>query len=316
MSDKGRTRATNEDYCLFRQEKGLYVVTDGMGGHNAGEVASEHAAKEVDGYLVEERLSDIRGNGEKIREEMILCLKHVHAKILELAETQAGYAGMGCTIVVAFVDGNLVHISHVGDARAYVCDPDQIRLLTMDHSYVMELVKEEQMTLEEARNSPLKNELLQAIGGSPVPISPDYSSHTLKDGDKLLLCSDGLWDMLTDQQIHEIVAAGDPPKIICDKLIQTANNSGGQDNIAVVVVEYRDIQPLAGSERCCGAAEIAQGDPHVAHETINDVRLQKQTSILDPGYPASDRGTENERQAIQKESSDPIGIGNSDERNQ
>ena len=239
ITDTGKARDNNEDYFLVKRSKNLFIVADGMGGHNAGEVASLNATEAVNDHLTPEILAEIKGDRIKINDELNDCLYIANQKILDMAENNTSYVGMGCTLVVALVETGALHISHVGDSRAYLCDENGPNVLTTDHSKVMELVEAGQMTLEEARQSPLKNELSQAIG-SPVPIEPDYNYQALKNGDKVLLCSDGLWDMLADEEIHQIVNQGQPAKSICEELIKKANDAGGHDNITVVLLEYRE----------------------------------------------------------------------------
>jgi len=238
-TDVGMDRANNEDYFLVNLPKNLFIVADGMGGHNAGEVASLNATEAVNDHLTPEILAEIKGDKIKINDELNDCLYIANQKVLDLAENNESYQGMGCTLVVALVERGALHMGHVGDTRAYLCDENGINLLTTDHSKVMELVEAGQMTLEEARQSPLKNELSQAIG-SPLPIIPDYNFTALKNGDKVLLCSDGLWDMLADEEICRIVNQAQPAKSICEELVKKANDAGGHDNITVVVFEYRE----------------------------------------------------------------------------
>ncbi len=240
ITDVGKDRENNEDYFLVKPRKKLFIVADGMGGHSAGEVASLNATEAVNDYFTSEILAAIKGDRIKINDELNDCLYVANQKVLDLAENDPSYHGMGCTLVVALVERGALHIGHVGDTRAYLCDENGIKLLTTDHSKVMELVKAGQMTLAEARQSPLKNELSQAIG-SPLSIIPDYNYHDLKNGDKVLLCSDGLWDMLSDEEIHRVVKQSKPAQSICEELVQKANDAGGYDNITVVLFEYREL---------------------------------------------------------------------------
>ncbi|MCU0287520.1 MAG: protein phosphatase 2C domain-containing protein, partial [Acidobacteria bacterium] len=196
----------------------------------------------VDTYFTPQLISKIQNNDEKIREAIIDSLLNAHKEILRMARGSRNYEGMGCTIVVAFIWGNSLHLGHVGDARAYVCNNSGMKLLTEDHSFVMELVKKGKLTMEEARVSPLKNRLNQAIGAS-VNISPDYRLYHLEIGDRVLLCSDGLWDMLVDEQMYQTIMQDLPPKKICERLIDIANNAGGHDNITAVVFIYSGENP-------------------------------------------------------------------------
>ncbi|MDS4031393.1 MAG: Stp1/IreP family PP2C-type Ser/Thr phosphatase [Candidatus Contendobacter sp.] len=235
MTDPGKIRENNEDSFLLLPEKNLYIVADGMGGHNAGEVASSHAVTEVDNYLSPQLLMKIQGQDNRIRQELRNCLREVNLRIRQQAKAEPRYAGMGCTLVVALVDGDRLHLGHIGDSRAYRCAAIGITALTTDHSVVMELVRAGAMTEAEARASSLKNELTQAIGVRAT-ITPDYGTYTLQPDDWILLCTDGLWDMLTDAEIWEIVRQAKPLAERCQELIDRANAAGGQDNITVVLI--------------------------------------------------------------------------------
>lgn len=239
-SDVGKMRQVNEDFFLINRDKNLFIVADGMGGHNAGDVASMNATQICDSYLTKELINDIKGNNRRIRETIIKSLLHAHLRILEMAEKNPQYEGMGCTIVVGLVYENCIHLCHVGDARAYLSNDSGITLLTMDHSYVMELVQRGKLTLDEARVSPLKNKLNQAIGASKS-INPGYKHCELKEGDKLLLCSDGLWDMLSDYQMFTVLNQNKPIKKICETLIKMANDAGGHDNITALVIQHKEV---------------------------------------------------------------------------
>jgi PPM family protein phosphatase len=239
ITDVGKSRAENEDCFTISNEKNLFIVADGMGGHNAGDVASQNATKMAESYLTREKLEDIRGNIRKTREEIIQSLIYAHNNILKMAESDPQYEGMGCTIVEALIFGNNLHLCHVGDARAYISNENGITLLTRDHSYVMDLVLKGKMTIDEARVSPLKNKLHQAIGASKI-INPEYKHCSLKDGDKILLCSDGLWDMLSDPQMYTVLRQDKPVKKLCEMLIKMANDAGGHDNITAVIIQHKE----------------------------------------------------------------------------
>ena len=257
MTDVGMTRTNNEDYFLISPAKRLYIVADGMGGHSAGEVASLNAVEAVNDYLAPELLARVEAGGEALEAEMKTALRQANRKVLAMAEADAAYRGMGCTLVAAMIAGSDLHVCHVGDARAYVSGGKGIRALTTDHSKVMDLVRAGQMQPEEARKSPLKNELSQAIG-MPGEVAPDHTRHAIGDKDKILLCSDGLWDMLSDEAIHEILRQEKPAKALCEALVSAANQAGGHDNITVVVIlpDKREITPESGLQATDGKATI------------------------------------------------------------
>ena len=247
-TDIGRMREINEDYFLIRPEKKLYIVADGMGGHNAGEVASKEAALAIDEYFSTDKIADLTSEPGRVGDEMKSALLKSNRHLISMAAANRQYQGMGCAIMVALVVGNDVHLSHVGDTRAYLSNDSGIQLLTTDHSTVMSLVQSGQMTMEEARISPLKNELTQAIGAFES-IDPDYISCALNDGDRILICSDGLWDLVTDQEIHHIVHQHKDLRDICNELIESANSAGGHDNITAMIFEAPE-----------GTVTAAQGD--------------------------------------------------------
>jgi protein phosphatase len=237
-TDVGKIRDNNEDYFLVLQEKNLYIVSDGMGGQNAGEVASFNASKAVEKYFTEVRINKMRGNPELIKKALIYSVINSHKVIINLQRQKPEFGGMGCTIIVAFIDKDTLHLCHIGDTRAYLLHKNELKLLTVDHSQVMELVKQGLMTLEDAKKSSMKNQLRQAIG-APMNIAPEYNSYKIGIGDKLLLCSDGLWDTVSEDNIKDILLSSKSVKEICNDLIKKANMEGGHDNITVLVVNYQ-----------------------------------------------------------------------------
>lgn len=234
----GRKRKGNEDFFLIHIEKNLFIAADGMGGHNAGEVASLNAVKHINQYFSFKLLAEITGDGDMIQQRMIDSVAGANRKLRQMARDNAAYRGMGCTVVMGLIEGNDLHLCHVGDSRAYLCNRSGIQLLTTDHSYVMSLVASGKMTPDEARKSNMKNELTQAIGAVQT-VKPDYNCYGLRDGDRLLLCSDGLWDMLSDEEIYRTTMKHRSAKWICDELIEKANEAGGKDNITAVLVIHK-----------------------------------------------------------------------------
>jgi serine/threonine protein phosphatase PrpC len=236
ITDIGIKRENNEDSFLIIEEKNLYIVADGMGGHTAGEVASLNAVKLVDEYLTPDRITDMKADRQILKEEMINAVFFAHNWILKSAKEKKEYSGMGTTIVVCFIDGNVLYTCHVGDSRAYIINTAGIQQITNDHSYVGEQVRSGMMTSEQARHSRLKNQITQALG-SPYRIKPEYNEHQLDKDSKILLCSDGLWDMLSDNEIHKLVIEQGTLDEICKDLIIKANIAGGNDNITVILIK-------------------------------------------------------------------------------
>lgn len=235
-SDIGRVREKNEDYFLVNSQKRLYIVTDGMGGHNAGEIASQNAAKVVDAYFTLPLLRKIQRLPNIVAEEIGGSIQKAHQKLHEMADSNPKYSGMGCTIVMALIVDNILHLGHIGDSRAYLSDHRELNLLTTDHTFVMELVKKGKMRMEDIKSSSMKNHLSQALG-VPAFVSPDYSRHMLKKGDKILLCTDGLWGSISEKEIFETLNQNKTQKQIVLELIHMANKAGGHDNITCVLIE-------------------------------------------------------------------------------
>jgi len=239
ITDIGRHRRRNEDYFSISPEKDVLIAADGMGGHKAGDVASRMAVEFLNNSLSLPMVKKIRNNPELIKDTLLELLRQANRKIIQAAREKPEYQGMGCTIVVGLIVDDILHVCNVGDARAYVSDERQMHLLTTDHSTVMQLVRAGKMTLEEAKNSGKRSELYQAIG-APSTISPDYNKYPLQDKDKILLCSDGLWDMLSDEEIFHVLKQDNLPQALCEELVDKANEAGGADNITAVVAIYQD----------------------------------------------------------------------------
>jgi len=215
---------------------GIYMVADGMGGYNAGDVASLNAVKTIGEYLTAERVSEMRKEQEMIEEQMMQAVMNAHERILEMGKEKPEYIGMGSTITLSFIHDGILHTCHVGDSRVYVVNTSGITQVTNDHSTLAVLVRLGKMTKEEARQSTMQNSITQALG-APFPINPEYNQHELNEGDMVLLCSDGLWDMVTDEEIHSVMMEGGTLEETCRKLVQKANEAGGKDNITVVLVQ-------------------------------------------------------------------------------
>jgi len=238
MTDVGLRRENNEDCFAILNDRDIYIVADGMGGHNAGEVASAEVVRALDEYFTHDLVGQMKEDTAKIKDIMESALLEANKRVLDTAKDNPDYRGMGCALITAFVHDNILHTCHVGDVRCYICNQSGISQLTNDHSQVGELVQAGKMTADEARRSSFKNILTQAIGASTT-ITPEYHSCTLKDKDRVLLCSDGLWDMLSDEELRGIVSKKQKANGICKELIAQANSAGGKDNITVIIFENK-----------------------------------------------------------------------------
>jgi len=238
-TDPGCKRKNNEDFLFVDTERNLFIIADGMGGHQAGEKASRLAVETSEQYLTKEKLSHAIGTDGDIKEAINQSIVTANKVILEEARLHRKLSGMGCTIIIAIGEGNLFHIGHVGDVRAYVICEDTISLLTEDHTVINELIKSNRITVEEAKKHPLKHVLSKAVGNKDK-VEPDYNQILIKPGDYLLLCSDGLTTMIDDNIIKDIVIKEKNTEIIKEKLIEKAKEFGGKDNITVILIHIED----------------------------------------------------------------------------
>ncbi|MDA8082228.1 MAG: protein phosphatase 2C domain-containing protein [Nitrospiraceae bacterium] len=232
-SDAGRVRTNNEDAVLVDEECGTFLLADGMGGHNAGEIASDIAVKEA--YALIHREMARPGGGRDLLGVLEEALHEADRAVRVKAGSDAMFRGMGTTLVEVAVRGNTAYLCHVGDSRAYLFR-DRLQRVTRDHTVGASYVESGHM--ETAQVPPrLWNMLTQAVGTSST-LLPDKKSIALKAGDILLLCSDGLTGMLTDEEIGGILLRGKGrPGQVVDRLVEDANRKGGTDNISVIVIE-------------------------------------------------------------------------------
>lgn len=236
-SDAGRVRESNEDSYLANMTGGLFIVSDGMGGHHAGAVASQIAVRVLP-LMLEQRLAEADDpSAKQIRRILCCAVKELSQKINTESSDKAGLKGMGATLVLALLRRRWAYIVHMGDSRAYLYREGQLAQLTTDHSLVGILLRTGQITQEEASTHPAKGQLSRFVGMGGEAI-PDLLTMGLKRGDRLLLCSDGLTGMLSDGQIGDILKAQADPQEACRHLIESANRAGGRDNATAVLVDF------------------------------------------------------------------------------
>ncbi len=229
LSDVGKKRSLNEDSFYFETgKKGfLMIVSDGMGGHNAGEVASAMA---IEAILEFAKKQDIFSDPEVTLRQAV---SYANGKIFAAACEKATLHGMGATLVVAAGNAKKVCVANVGDSRAYLIGKEKITQITKDHSYVYELQKSGVITPEEAKIHPRRNEILKALGIAPE-VYPDIFLIDTEKTDKLLLCTDGLTGHVSDEEIFAVVNRYNR-KVAVENLVKLANEYGGSDNITVVL---------------------------------------------------------------------------------
>jgi len=241
-TDVGRRRASNEDHLLLDHEIGVYAVADGMGGHAAGEIASEIAITTLGKSLRREGWPEsTRGNGgaglkQEIARTMRIAIAEANSEICNSVKDRVEWQGMGTTLVaIALVEGSAI-IGHVGDSRAYLYRDGTLSRLTSDHSWVNEQVKLGLLSPEEAQRHPWRNIVTRALGNR-AEVDVDIQEKPAASGDLFLLCSDGLNTMLKDSEIEAILKdSSDHSETICKLLIDAANEQGGEDNITVVTL--------------------------------------------------------------------------------
>jgi protein phosphatase len=229
-TDTGRQRRGNEDCALARPP--VFVVADGMGGAQAGEVAA--------GIAVEAFSQGLPGSGT-VEQRLATRAHEANRRIFELASTQRERAGMGTTLTVAYLDDSQLAIAHVGDSRAYLFRDGALTRLTQDHSLVDELVRRGKLTEEEAAEHPQRSIITRALGPEP-DVDVDTWTYPVRAGDLLLLCSDGLTSMVSEERVAEILAGSQGLDAAAQALIDEANRAGGRDNITVVLVRLEEVQ--------------------------------------------------------------------------
>jgi len=242
-SDVGKKREKNEDSILVDDEMGLYIVADGMGGHLGGEFASRLAvqtvqeifyklAEDPEATLIEEQ----EDAGVDLGERLKYSIRVASLRVYEEAERDDSLTGMGTTAVSMAIGDDKAYIGNVGDSRAYLVRDGQIIQLTEDHSLVTEQIKAGFINEEGAKTHRLKNIITRSVGYQK-DVEADLFVRDLEVGDKFVLCSDGLTNMVADDEIFQIVDQRKGLKKTCEKLISAANDKGGDDNISVVIVE-------------------------------------------------------------------------------
>jgi len=265
--DVGKVREANQDEFFMRVTQssdadpvGLFIVADGMGGHAGGDIASRLTVQTISKQLLalftpEEPLKTIKLDtrrleaeiagkepptyvlsGSKVRELIKLAVLEANDVVVETARQKPFEAGdAGSTVTLALIQGNTAHIANVGDSRTYLYRDGALKLITQDHSLVASLVEAGYIQPEEIYTHPQRNIIYRALGNKQK-LEVDLFQQTLQSGDRLLLCSDGLWEMVSDSKIAKIIKNGATPDATCKELIQVANKNGGKDNIGVIIV--------------------------------------------------------------------------------
>ena len=233
ITDTGVLRTINQDYCFASDGAvgklpNLYIVCDGMGGHKAGEYASRYTVERIVASVTRSKWAD-----------PVRVLREAIQKANEILVVEAGEdaekQGMGTTVVVATIIDHKLHVANVGDSRLYVVN-DTIKQITTDHSYVEEMIRRGSLQRENARSNPNKNIITRAVGAKN-DIQADIYVVELKPGDLLLMCSDGLSNMLEDEEMRRMIKRQRDIVEMVEELVKAANENGGKDNISVILIE-------------------------------------------------------------------------------
>lgn len=242
LTDTGRVRRQNEDAVAVYPACGFALLADGMGGHLAGEVASAMAISIV-GQALAEKLQHRAGTEAvhaHLQQWMRDAFSLANARILQAADSQPGCRGMGTTLVLALHFDHTLAVAHVGDSRLYRLRGSVLQQLTRDHSLLQEQIAAGLITPEQAALSRHRNLITRALGAAPL-LEVELHQHDFQAGDIALLCSDGLTDMVPDQQIADLLHANRSDLArACAQLVACANARGGQDNVSVVLIKARD----------------------------------------------------------------------------
>lgn len=277
-TDVGKQREQNEDAPYKRIESspdgdlGLFIVADGMGGYQAGEVASrlavETISKNLDSFFnplhdqptiklapvsgeetikLQPPKGDDKANqtsklpetplSRALEDQLKTAIEQANKAILHYGEQRSSARGLGCTVTTVLIQNDKAYIANVGDSRTYLLRDGKLNSLTKDHSLVAKLVEAKQIEPDDVYSHPQRNLIYRSLGAGHKNVEVDVFQETLRSGDTLLLCSDGLWEMVRHQDLLKTLSEGKKPQKICDKLIELANANGGEDNITAVVVQ-------------------------------------------------------------------------------
>lgn len=239
-SDVGKVREINQDAYFYIEDELLpiFIIADGMGGHKAGEVASNTAISTIVSHY-EENKEKMIGKEVFIPEFINKSIELANKKLIEESENDEELKGMGTTITMCIVLEKELYIGHVGDSRAYLLRDEKLKQLTQDHSLVGELLRTGSITKEEAMNHPKKNVIMRALG-SNKDLKVDIFTRDMEQGDRIVLCTDGLTNMVSEERILETLVNDENPSSICSELVNISNELGGIDNTTIMLIKARE----------------------------------------------------------------------------
>jgi protein phosphatase len=245
LSDLGRNRSNNEDAILAMESLTAFgsksnsailsAVADGVGGSQKGEVASKLTLTTLAAHVSP---SLVDSEGKDRMKTLTAAVEAANEQVVKYGMAHRESEGLASTLVVSLIEGNAAYIANVGDSRAYLVNRGGIKQLTKDHSQVQELVDAGKLTSDQSRHSVGRNVITRAIGAS-TNVQVDTYSVSLSPGDRLLMCTDGLWEPVEDAEIHKLVMQSTDPQAACESLVALANERGGKDNLSVIIVELK-----------------------------------------------------------------------------
>ncbi|SIS37809.1 Stp1/IreP family PP2C-type Ser/Thr phosphatase [Salimicrobium flavidum] len=247
-TDRGKVRPHNEDDGSVKEHPSgdawFAIVADGMGGHRAGDVASRMAVEYMEKAFLEQEGFE---TPEDIKNWLEASMREVNEKIIHHASVNEECRGMGTTVVAAVSTGSFIGIVNIGDSRCYIADEEGFRQVTKDHSLVNELVRSGQISEEEAKDHPRKNVLLQAVG-TEKQVNPDFHCLSPEGPSRILLCSDGLTNKVSDDELAELADFEQRVETMAGRWIELANQRGGEDNISIALVNRPSFPEEEGGE--------------------------------------------------------------------
>jgi protein phosphatase len=263
LTDRGKVRPTNEDQFLIgelartlwvhqsslpqphtrygRNRGHVFLIADGMGGHQAGEVASALTVSSIEAFVLHllRRFSNLQDTDEQgVLRDFQAALVEANARIFEETALHPQLYGMGTTLTMAFVSNWKLFVVHAGDSRCYLLRQGAIRQLTVDDTWVGELVRHGLLQAEKAADHPYRHVVTNVVGGTEVEVKAQVQRIDLEPGDAILLCSDGLTDMLDDGRIGTVLQEAPTPQAACERLVTAANDQGGKDNVTTIVARF------------------------------------------------------------------------------
>lgn len=237
-TDKGLRRSNNEDACFVMKNDQVFIVADGVGGNNSGEIASRTAVNEIANFIEEHPLSEVKSS-KKVKEYFQECMKDVNFKVLELSQRFEENKGMATTVVIAYIIKDKLYIVNVGDSRGYIFRDGELIQLTDDHTYVNTLLKAGLISETEAVNHENKNMITRAVGAEHT-IDADFFIFSIEVGDIILICTDGLYGEVCESDLINEFNREKSMSDMCNELVALANDNGGNDNITMIVLKVTE----------------------------------------------------------------------------